>query len=387
MSELQILREGIDQIDRELTRLLEQRLSLTAQVGAYKQEHGLPVLDAERERQVLASKKALVQKEENWPTVKSFFEAVMALSRKQQRGILEEEEKNPGGFLPPIRIPIPSPRILYQGEPGAYGEEAAVRFFGSNENRDHGKTFEDVFLALRDGRADYGVLPMENNSTGAITAVYDLFSQYGCYIVGEQVVPVRHCLMAPAGATLETLQDIYSHEQGFFQSQSFLKAHGTWQLHSMRNTAVAAKSVAESKDPTRGAIGSCRAAQLYGLTILAEGINDEAGNGTRFVIIAKEPEQREGSDKISALFTIPHTSGSLAQVLTVLADHGLNLLKLESRPIAGRHWEYRFFVDFSGNWNDPEVQSAMKEWRKIASLQILGNYKGMTESNREGEKQ
>ena len=112
-----------------------------------------------------------------------------------------------------------------------------------------------------------------------------------------------------------------------------------------------------------------------------------AVNGTRFVVIAREPEQREGSNKISALFTIPHASGSLARVLTVLADHGLNLLKIESRPIPGSHWEYRFFVDFSGNWNDPEVQSAMTEWKKIASLQVLGNYKGMAEPNRTGEEQ
>lgn len=384
MAKIDTLRVEIDQIDRAMTGLLERRLALTAQVAEYKQEKGLPVLDAKREREVLASKQTLVERRENQAAVFAFFEAVMAISRRQQRGILAKSRETPGPVPPKTRAPIPNPRVLFQGEPGAYGEEAAIRFFGEGTKMDHAVSFEDVFLALRSNQADYGVLPMENNSTGAITAVYDLFIQYGCYIVGEQVVPVRHCLMAPEGATLQTVQELYSHEQGFFQSKAFLKQHPDWTLHSVQNTAAAAKFVAESKDVKKAAVGSPRAAQLYGLTVLQEGINDEAGNGTRFVILSKEPEQREGSDKMSALFKIPHESGSLYRILEVLAAHGLNLLKLESRPIVGRDWEYLFFLDFSGNWDEAHVQAAMEELSEAAVLQILGNYKGAAEPGGEG---
>lgn len=376
MSKLDELRKEIDQVDREITKLFEKRLFLTAQVGEYKKRQGMPVLDGERERQVLDSKRALVEKQENQSAVSDLFEAIMAISRRQQRAILAESPSKPAPLPLKTRCPVLAPTVCYQGEPGAYGEEAAVRFFGESAKMERVKTFEDVFLALLEGKADYGVLPMENNSTGAITAVYDLFSQYGCHIVGEQVVPIHHCLMVPEGGTLETVQDVYSHEQGFFQSKTFFKSQPHWQLHPVENTAAAAKFVAESHEPSKAAVGSLRAAKLYGLSVLAQGINDAEGNGTRFVILSKEPEQREGSDKISALFTIPHRSGSLHQILAILAAYGLNLMKLESRPVLNRPWEYLFFVDFSGNWNSPRVQAAMEELASLSSLQILGNYKG-----------
>lgn len=382
MSRLDELRQEIDRVDRELTRLFEKRLQITAQVGTYKKEQGLPVLDGARERQVLASKRALVEKKENLSAVSDLFEAIMAISRRQQRAILGSTSK-PALLPPKTRSPVLAPMVCYQGEPGAYGEEAAVQFFGEDAAIDRARTFEDVFLTLLAGKADYGVLPMENNSTGAITAVYDLFSQYGCYIVGEQVVPIHHCLMVPEGGTLETVRDVYSHEQGFFQSKAFFKQQPHWQLHSMENTAAAAKFVAEARDPSKAAVGSLRAAKLYGLSVLEEEINDASGNGTRFVILSKEPEQRDGSDKMSALFTVPHKSGSLHQILAVLAAYGLNLMKLESRPILNRPWEYLFFVDFSGDWNAPHVQAAMEELSALSSLQILGNYKDATKQ--EGE--
>ncbi|MGI6497352.1 MAG: chorismate mutase [Oscillospiraceae bacterium] len=383
MPELDTLRNGIDQIDRMMLDLLEKRLTLTAQVAEYKQKKGLPVLDAEREKQVLASKQKLVRRSEQREAVSAFFEAIMAISRRQQGSILAAARR-PEPMSADVRLPVEDPRVLFQGESGAYGEEAAIGFFGEKTKMDHATSFEDVFLALLEDRADYGVLPMENNSTGSITAVYDLFSRYGCYIVGEQIVPVRHCLMAPSGATLLTVKKVYSHEQGFFQSKSFLKQQEGWTLHPLQNTAAAAKFVAESGDVTKAAVGSLRAARLYGLTVLQEDIHDEAGNGTRFVILSKEPEQRAGSDKMSALFKIPHESGSLYRVLSVLSAHGLNLLKLESRPIAGRDWEYLFFLDFSGNWDEANVQAAMEELSRVAVLQVLGNYKGAARRGGEG---
>lgn len=375
-NELMQLRQKIDEIDRQLVCLFEQRLSVTEQVGNYKKARNLPVLDAQREKQVLAEKAKLVQKEANQTAVADFFEAIMQISRNQQKKIVSQEKKEASQWLQPgLREPVKTPRIVFSGEPGAYGEEAAVLYFGQDLPRNRREDFEGVCRAIVDGQADYGVLPIENSSTGAITAVYDLLARYGCYIVGEQVVRVEHCLMAPEGATLEGITDVYSHEQGFFQSREFLKKHPEYIQHTMQTTATAAKYVAEEGVRTKGAIGSPRAAALYGLTILQERINFCAENYTRFVIVSPKPERRPESDKISALFTVAHESGSLHRIISVFAAHGLNLMKLESRPIPGRNWEYLFFVDFTGALTDDGMADVLNELKQYAGrLQILGNY-------------
>jgi chorismate mutase/prephenate dehydratase len=266
--------------------------------------------------------------------------------------------------------------VLYQGEPGAYAEEAAACFFGEETERRRVETWEDIFLALRAGKADYGVIPIENNSTGSINAAYDLLTKYQAFIVGEQIVRVDHCLMAPRGAALDTLREVRSHEQGLSQCEEYLKEHPDWKRVPMLNTAAAAKYVAEQGDVEVAAIGSPRAARLYGLDILAEKINFNAENFTRFVVVSPVMEQREGGDKISATFTLPHESGSLHRIMTVFAVHGINLLKLESRPIVGKSWEYRFFVDLEGSLTDERMDGAIHEMGQLASeFRILGNYR------------
>ena len=350
MEDLQSLRAQIDQIDRQIAQLFCQRMAVTRQVGEYKAAHCLPVLDVAREKQVLAAKAALVG-DELRADITTLFETIMALSRRH-------------------------PRVLYQGEPGAYAEEAAVRFFGPDCRRTHTATWEDIFAALRDGQADYGVLPIENSSTGSINQVYDLLAQYGAYIVGEQVIRVDHCLMAPRGASLDSVQLVCSHEQGLFQCEDYLKAHPDWQRRAMLNTAAAAKWVADKGEISLAAIGSRHAAKLYGLTVLAEGINSNRENFTRFVVVSPLPELREGRNKISAMFTLAHESGTLHRVMTVFATGGLNLMKLESRPIPGRSWEYRFFADFTGDLAAYGMDSILREMSQCAAtLRILGNYK------------
>ena len=377
MDELQELRREIDGIDRELVELFRRRMDVARRVGAYKRANGIPVLDPERERQVLQSKGGLAG-EELRPAVITLFQTVMALSRRQQRDLMGRGADNPGVLRwqeaqNNLRQPIPAPRVVYQGVPGAYSEQAAVDFFGPAVSTTGLEQFEDCFLALREGRADYAVLPIENSSTGAIRQIYDLLTQYECYVVGETTVKVEHCLMALPGASLDAITHVYSHEQGLFQCERFLNAHPGWKQVPQADTAGSAQMVAQSGDLTKAAICSARAAELYGLEILARGVNHNARNTTRFVVVSPRLELRPGADKISTLFVLPHEAGSLHEVLTVFSVHGLNLMKLESRPMPGRSWEYMFFLEFTGDPGDPAVEDALHELAQTTGdFRVLG---------------
>ena len=383
MSELNGLREAIDALDARLTELFLQRMELTRRVGEYKRAHGIPVLDPQREREVLAQKTALVADPALRDDVAALYEAIMGISRRQQRRLVNEAGNQDyariRGAMDGARAPLEHPRVLYQGEPGAYAAEAAARFFGEDLPRSHVGTWEEVFQALQRGEADYGVVPIENSSTGSINQVYDLLAQYGHSIVGEQTVKVDHCLAAPAGARLDGVTTVYSHEQGLLQCAGFLKGRG-WTCVPRLNTAESAQFVARSGSPGQAAICSPRAARLYSLEILAEHISDSDSNDTRFVVVSPVMERRSGSDKVSILFRLPHRAGSLQELLTIFAVNGLNLLKLESRPIPCRSWEYRFFADFSGDLTAPGMDGALLELFQTAEqLRVLGNYRSSGE--------
>ena len=377
MDELQDLRREIDAIDRELVELFRRRMDVTARVGAYKRSRGVPVLDQERERQVLQNKGELAG-EALRPAVITLYQTIMALSRRQQRDLMGQGADNPGVLRwreaqDSARRPVAAPRVVYQGEPGAYSEQAALDLFGPGADTAGLEQFEDCFLALREGRADYAVLPIENSSTGAIRQIYDLLTQYECYVVGETAVKVEHCLMALPGATLGSITHVYSHEQGLFQCERYLNAHPGWKQVPQADTAGSAKMVADSGDLTRAAICSARAAQLYGLNILARGINHNTHNTTRFVVVSPKLELRPGADKISTLFVLPHQVGSLHEVLTVFAVHGLNMVKLESRPLPGQSWQYMFFLEFTGAPGDPAVDDALHELAQTTGeFRVLG---------------
>ncbi|MEG2096728.1 MAG: bifunctional chorismate mutase/prephenate dehydratase [Pseudoflavonifractor sp.] len=381
MDELEEYRGEIDKIDEELTGLFCRRMEITGKVGAYKLRTKLPVLDAARQRTLLAAKTALVEDPGRKAEVATLFETIMGISRRQQRNLVHEGAENPGyrAYLAArgnLRDPIAAPRVVYQGEPGAYSEAASMDFFGKEVRAQGLPRFEDAFLALQSGRADYAVLPIENSSTGSIRQVYDLLAQYAYHIVGETQVKVEHCLMALPGVELDEITTVYSHEQGLSQSQQFLAGHPAWQQIPTLDTAGSARQVAQRGDRTAAAICSRRAAELYGLNILAEKVNFNAENQTRFVVISPWPERREGCDKISALLTLPHQSGSLHEILTLFAVQGLNLLKLESRPISGRNWEYLFFLEFSGDLSAPGMDGLLCELSQLAAdMRILGNFK------------
>lgn len=383
MEDLGELRTQIDRIDREITALFEERMEVCRKVGMYKKENGLKVLDAQRERELLAAKADLLQEQALRPYATSLFENIMASSRAIQEKIVDQMEPEKAASLDAYHAmmqwqgeALKENRILYQGQPGAYCEEAAIGFFGRDCDRMNLKTWDGVFRGVKEGFGDYGVVPIENSSTGSIIDVYDLLGQFGCYIVGEEIVRVEHCLLAAPGANMDTITDVYTHEQGFRQCGKFLNEHKKWNQHEMVNTALAAKYVAEAADPHKAAIASRRAAELYDLQILQTRINENRHNYTRFIVVAAEPRFCEEANKISVRFNVPHTEGSLCRVLQVFARAGLNLEKLESRPVPEESWKYNFYADFTGNLRQSDMETAIRELIDATiSFRVLGNYK------------
>ena len=378
MQDIKYLRGQIDIIDRQIVGLFQQRMEVSQNVARYKIANHIPVLDPQREREVLEAKAAMVETPEQKADIAKLYETIMSMSRACQRRVMDDQEPEPEGFFRQyneVYAPVAHPRVVYQGMPGAYSEEAAVDFFGRSVRSRGLARFEDAFEALANGEADYAVLPIENSTTGAIRQVHDLLGQYDFFMVGETTVKVEHCLMALPGATLEGITHVYSHEQGLFQSDRFLDQHPDWVRVPLLDTAGSAKYVSESGDKTKAAICSRRAAEVYGLNILAEHVNHNGENYTRFAVIRPKPELRPGSDKITAVFTLPHQSGSLHEILTIFAVNGLNLVKLESRPLPDRKWEYQFYVEFTGNLHAPGMDAVLLELdQSTAHFRIVGNY-------------
>lgn len=274
------------------------------------------------------------------------------------------------------RDPVDNPRVVYQGEPGAYSEMACRNFFGKSVNAKGLYQFEDTFIALKNGDADYAVLPIENSSTGAIRQVYDLLEQYHFFFVGETTVKVQHALMVLPEAEMEDIKTVYSHEQGLFQCERFLNSHPEWNTAAQADTAGSAKMVAELKDKSKAAICSKLAAEIYGLKILKEAVNNNNSNTTRFIVISPKPEMRDHRDKVCISLTTDHSSGALHNVLTVFAVRGINLVRLESRPIPEHNWEYMFFIEFTGDLNSDEIDEVIHEISIMtADLRVLGNFR------------
>lgn len=363
MENLEYYRAEIDKIDTELISLMEKRMDVAKHIGEVKLKSGMQVLDEKRERKVLESRMEKVTEKEYEGVIEEFFVKVMALSRGVQQKLIDSHNMKESL----------TGRAVYQGVDGGYGSIAASKIFG--ENIYNVRTFENVFEKVLSGEADYGVLPMENSTTGSITDVLDMLMQHDVYIVGETAIKVEHNLLGLQDAQLDDIKEVYSHEQGFFQCKEFLKDKN-WTLSSVVNTAVGAKSVAEGKDKTKAAIASKRAAMLYDLKVIKEGINSGKANSTRFVIIAPNPQIPQGATRAAVAFGVPHVSGALVSALEIFAKHNVNLLKIESRPVIDRMGEYRFFAELEGNINDENMTNAINELKKYAtSYKYLGNFK------------
>ena len=373
--DLSQLRQQIDTIDRQIVDLYEERMDVSRQVAEYKIETGKKVFDKQREQEKIAGVKALTHNDFNSHGVEELFEQIMSMSRKLQYQLLAAHGSE--GRLPFIgveELETDCARVVYQGAEGSYSQAAMRKFFGENVNAFHVETFRDAMSAIDEGSADFAVLPIENSTAGIVNEIYDLLVEFENYIVGEQVVPIEHCLLALPGTKMEEIKRVYSHPQSLMQSARYLSEHD-WQQISMQNNAFAALKVAKEKDKTQAAIASEYAGETYGLEILEKGINDSDSNSTRFIIVTNQKIFRKNANKISLCLEIPHQSGSLYHILSHFIYNNLNMTKIESRPIPGKTWEYRFFVDIEGNLGDAQIQNALKGIEEEASnMRILGNY-------------
>lgn len=268
-------------------------------------------------------------------------------------------------------------QIAFQGEPGAYSEVAVLQLF-ADASPMPSPTFRSVFERVSSGEAAWGVIPLENSLTGSIKENDDLLAERGLVLVGETIVPVQHCLMALPGQSLADLHEVLSHPQGLEQCSRFLQLLGVSAVAAY-DTAGSAKLIRQEKRPGTGAIASRRAAEIYGLSILAESIQDQADNFTRFGMIAlpdrDPPFDDDAKRKSSVILGLPNVPGALHRALSVLAERSVQLTRLESRPNRKKPWEYRFSLDFEGDLQDPRVAEAMADLRRMAtSLVLLGSY-------------
>lgn len=376
MATLEELRVQLDGIDNEIARLFEERMQVCAQVGEYKIQNGKKVLDRQRENNKLADVASKVSGEFNKKGIQELYTQLMSMSRKLQYQKLVEAGAL--GRLPFIQIESlekEKARVVFQGVEGAYGQAAMFNYFGENCNSFHVRTFRDAMEAIEEGSADYAVLPIENSSAGAVNEMYDLLGEFENYIVAETIIPITHTLAGVPGTKLEEVKRVYSKAEALMQTTHFLDEHADWQRISVVNTAVAAKKVATEQEKEQVAVCSAYAAKLQGLEVLVDNINDEPNNSTRFVIVTNQKVYLKDANKISISFELPHESGSLYRILSHFIYNDLNMTKIESRPIEGRNWEYRFFLDFEGNMEQPAVKNALRGLREeTRNLRILGNY-------------
>ena len=376
MKDLTEIREEIDRVDTSIVALYEERMQLAGEVAQYKISNGKPVLDKEREKQKLDHLASLVSGDFLKLGIRELFEQIMSMSRKKQyrimakQGLLEDT-----GFEQVQTLSKRGARVVYQGVEGAYSHMAAKLFFPKDCEFVQAITWRDAMEAIANQKADYAVLPIENSSAGIVSENYDLLAEYDVTIVGEQILPVRHCLLGLKDAKISDIEQVYSHPQALMQCSKFLEQHRDWERISMKNTAVSAKKIKEDNKPSLAAIASPLTADLYDLQILKEGIQNSETNATRFMIVSSKKIYTKEAKIISICFEIKHESGSLYHAISHFIYNHINMARIESRPIAGRNWEYRFFVDIEGNLKEEAVLNALKSLREeVENLRVLGNY-------------
>lgn len=371
MGNLEDYRREIDSIDRELIALFEKRMNVAIKVGEYKKERNLPIFNSKREEEVIEKNINLLSNKEYSEITRMFFEKVMELSRSLQADLMEKNKDDIKDNIIEDKV-----KIGYQGVEGSFSEEALRKYFNSYDSIKNYEEFKDVFTALENNEIQYAILPIENSYTGAITEVYDLLVKYNFYIVGEECIKIDQNLMGIAGTNIDEIEEIYSHPQGFAQSKGFLSRYDNIKLIPYHNTAISAKLVSDLKDKKKAAIGSKRAANIYGLSILKENINDKKDNHTKFIIIGKELKYNDSSNKISVVFSLEDKAGTLYKLLRHFAENHINMIKIESRPNKHESWKYLLYVDFEGNLNNDLVKNALELIEKNSGyFKIIGNYK------------
>lgn len=374
--DLNQIRVEIDTVDKQIVELFQRRMELAGEVAASKRASGKAIYDRGREQEKLSKLGQLAENEFNCHSIEELFLQIMSISRRYQYNILgDREHMIDREYTELERLEVsPDTKVVYQGVPGAFSEQAMLRFFGEDIRNFHMEHFEDIVTVVARGEADYGVLPIENSSAGFVKGIYHLLQEHDVTIVGGVELEVSQALLGIPGTKLSEIQTVYSHPQGLLQTKPYLDAQG-WKQVSMENTAVSAQKVQKDQDKTQAAVASVRAAELYGLEVLAPQINTCKNNTTRFVIISKKKVYTKQADTISISFTLPHESGSLYNALGHFIFNDLNMTSIESEPLKDRQWEYRFFITFEGNLGDASVRNAITGVRSESSdFKLLGNY-------------
>ncbi|HCA04609.1 MAG TPA: bifunctional chorismate mutase/prephenate dehydratase [Ruminococcaceae bacterium] len=372
MRELSEIRHDIDKIDDELVELFKKRMDCAREVGCYKKLNGTPVLNRRRENEILDD----VQQKggEYGLYARLLFSNIMELSRALQHGIVNSGKKLRAEIESAEEMPDASSlTIAYQGIKGANSHEASLKLFPDSRLKNY-VSFGDVFEAVNNGEADFGVLPVENSTAGSVSAVYDLILKYRFYIVGALEMPIDYCLAGLKQSTVDDIETVWSHPQALSQCAEYCQKHGFSPV-PRANTAVAARDVMREKRLNTAAICSYKAAEEYGMKILDDHLQDNPHNATRFVVISKKLYISADANKISLCFSLPHVTGSLYGLLCRFNSLGLNLTKIESRPIAAKDFEYLFYLDFSGNAHNTQVTDLLSQLsEEMPEFSFLGNY-------------
>jgi len=346
------LRKKIDEIDARIVELIAERQSISKEIGKGKNKTSKLIEDRERELKVLRNVRGLARDNKISPSdIESIYRQIIDASKKIQ-GVA----------------------VAFQGEPGAYTEEAAIRFFGKSTRGVPYETLDEVFESVEVGEVPFALVPVENSLEGSITRAYDLLLDSSLMVCGETELRISHCLIAMEGASLDTIKFVYSHPQALGQSRNFLN-HLNAELIPASDTAGSVRMIKEQGRLDYGAVASAKAAEIYGMKIIAREIEDNPHNFTRFFVLSREDSPPTGNDKTSIVFSLKHKPGALYDCLREFATRKINLTKLESRPTRHQPWEYNFYMDFSGHREEKEVGEALKALEEHAVfVKILGSY-------------
>lgn len=373
MSKLDLgeIRDRIDKIDKELVKLLEERMKIVEDVVDYKIENNMQIFDSKREEEVITKNTNRVENQKLKKYIEKMLNDIMSVSKEYQESkifsIKENNEKRD----------FSDKSIGYTGLPGSFAHEVLMSLVHENHSDiKNYNTHEDLAEAVSKGEVDYGILPIENSSTGEVRDSMDLIKEKDVYIIGEISHKIKQNLLGIKGSSIENIKNVYSHEQALMQSSKFLNTHPDWILNSFSNTAIAAEFVKNKNNKENACIANIKTKDLYNLELLAEGVNNNKENYTRFVIIGKKLEISSESNKISIVTSIEHKAGSLFKLIEIFSKEKLNMVSIKSRPIPYKTWEYYFYIDFEGNLNDKNVISAFENIElQMSYMKILGNYR------------
>lgn len=379
MQTLNEIRNRINDIDDKIKQLFLERMELAEKVADCKLYTNDKVLKPERELELINMMSENVSQNVKNEYI-SMLKTTIRVSRMHQYKYMLEKKPEKLEFHYSNRNKNPQ-TVVYQGLPASYQSQAARAMFPDAEIISHVESFEDVFKAVSDGKAEIGVVPIENSSIGTINEVCDLLMKYDLYISHSHINDIRHCLVGCKGATIDSVKQVYSIKPALDQCKNYLSEKG-FELCKASNTAVAAQDIQKWNDITKAAVCSEDAAKLYGLDILMACINDDKTNQTRFVAISKNLSASENDNRVSIAFTLPHKEGTLSATLSMFSDRNINLTEIHSRPLEQTPWNYRFYADFEGSLANEDTRSLIYQLsEELSSFRLLGSYQITKTSN------